>query len=101
MALHLEVLSVERQGPADQGVQDDSQAPHVHLGSIILFALKELWGGIRGTATERVQLVPKGEFVAEAEVCNLDVHIGIQEQVFCLGGKTEDVSILRRWTGRS
>ena len=87
----LEVLSIKRQGSADQCVQDNSQAPHIHLGSVVLFALEELWGSIRRTATEGIQLVPKGEFIAEAKVCNLDVHISIQEQVFCLGGKKENV----------
>lgn len=81
---HLEILSVKRQGSADQCIEDDSQAPDIHLRTIILFALEEFWGSIRRTATESIELVPKGEFVAKAKVCNLDVHISIQEQVFCL-----------------
>jgi hypothetical protein len=87
ISLHLEVLSIKRQGSADQCIEDDSQAPDIHLRTIILFALEKFWGSIRRTATESIQLVPKGEFVAKAKVCNLDVHISIQEQVFCLGGK--------------
>lgn len=36
------------------------------------------------TALEGIQLIAKGEFVAEAKLYNLDVVVSIQELVFCL-----------------
>jgi len=86
---HLEVLPVEGQRAADQRVQDDPQAPDVHLRPVVLLALEELGRGVGRRAAERVQLAAQRELVAEAEVGDLDVHVGVQEQVLCLGGDTD------------
>lgn len=80
----LEVLSVEGQRAADQRVEDDAQTPDVHLGPVVFLALEELRGGVRRGAAERVQLVPQGELVAEAEVGYFDVHVCVQQQVLGL-----------------
>lgn len=77
-------MPVEGQGAADQRVQDDTQAPDVHLWTIILLALEQLWGGVRGAPTEGVQLGAQRELVAEAEVGDFDVGLGIQQQVLSL-----------------
>lgn len=55
-AQHLEVVPVEGQGAADEGVQDDTQAPDVHLRPVVLLALEQLRGGVRGAPAESVQL---------------------------------------------
>lgn len=60
-----------------------TQAPHLPYGSIVNFALEQFWG-IKMTGTEVWQLVAKGKFVAEAGVYNLDAHVSIQDQMFCL-----------------
>lgn len=85
----LEVLSVERQRAADQRVEDDAQTPDVHLGPVVFLALEELGGGVRRGTTERVQLVPQSELVAEAKVSYFDVHVCVQQQV--LGLQTEGI----------
>ena len=75
---YFEVISIKRQGATDQCVQDDSQTPDVHLGTVILLPLEEFGGSIRGTATERVQFITRGELVTETKVGNFDVHVGIE-----------------------
>lgn len=81
---HLEVLPIEGQRSADQRVEDDAQAPDVHLGPVVFLALEELGGGVRRGTAERVQLVPQSELVAEAKVGYFDVHVGVQQQVLGL-----------------
>lgn len=76
-ARHLEVVAVEGQGAADERVQDDAEAPDVHLGPVVLLALEQLRGGVRGAPAERVQLRAQRELVAEAEVGDLDVGLGV------------------------
>lgn len=80
----LQVLPIEWQRAADQRVQDDSQAPDVHFRPVILLALEKFRRSIGRRATERVQLVAQRELVAEAEVCNLDVGISVQQKVLRL-----------------
>lgn len=84
---HLEVVPIEGQGAADEGVQDDAQAPDVHLRPVVLFALEQLGGGVWGAPAERVQLRAQRELVAEAKVSDLDVGLGVQQEVLGLGGK--------------
>lgn len=81
---HLEVLSIEGQRPADQGVENDSQTPDVHLWPVILLPLEQLRCCVRRRTAERVQLVAQGELITEAKVGNFDVHVCIQEQVLGL-----------------
>lgn len=91
---HLEVLPIERKGAADQGVQNDPQAPDVHLRSVVLLALEELRGGVGGAPAEGVQLGAECEFVAEAKVGYFNIGIRIQQQVFCLRDRKEGGKIL-------
>lgn len=81
---HLEVLSIEGQRATDQRVEDDPQTPDIHLGPVVFFALEELGGSVRWRATERVQLVPQSELIAEAKIGYFDVHVCIQQQVLGL-----------------
>lgn len=83
--IYLQVLPIKGQRAANQRVEDDAETPDVHLGPVILFALEKLGGGVRRRAAERVQLVTQRELVAEAEVGDLDVHVGVEEQVLRLG----------------
>lgn len=80
----LQILPIKGQRAADQRVEDDSQTPDVYLRPVILLSLEKLRRSIGRWATERVQLVAQGELIAEAEVGNLDVGIGIQQEVLCL-----------------
>lgn len=80
----LQVLTVEWQRAADQCVQDDSQAPDVHFRAVVLLALEKFRRCVGRRATERVQLVAQRELVAEAEVCDLDVGVGVQQKVLRL-----------------
>lgn len=80
----LQILPIEGQRAADQRVEDDSQTPDVYLGPVILLSLEKLRRSIGRWATERVQFVAQGELIAEAEVGNLDVGIGVQQKVLCL-----------------
>lgn len=96
---HLEVVPIEGQGAADEGVQDDAEAPDVHLWPIILLALEQLWRSIRGAPTERVQLRAQSKLVAEAKVSDLDVGLGIQQQVLGLGEGRRWVCVVDRNTG--
>lgn len=81
---HLEVLSIEGQRATDQRVEDDPQTPDIHLRPVVFFALEELGGSVRWRATERVQLVPQSELIAEAKISYFDVHVCIQQQVLGL-----------------
>lgn len=91
---HLEVLPIERKGAADQGVQNDPQAPDVHLRPVVLLALEELRGGVGGAPAEGVQLGAEREFVAEAKVGYFNVGIRIQQQVFRLRERKEGGKVL-------
>lgn len=87
---HLEVLSIKGQRSTDQGVQDDPQAPDVHLGAVVLLPLEELRCGVRRGAAEGVQLAACGKLVAESKVGDLDVGVCVQEQVLCLRGTSRE-----------
>lgn len=87
----LQVLPIKRQRAADQCVKDDSETPDVHLGPIIFLALEKLGRSVGRRATERVQLVAQRELIAEAEVGNLDVGVGIQQKVLRLSHTYSDV----------
>lgn len=93
-ATHLEVLSVKGQGPTDQGVQDDPQTPDVHLGAVVLLPLEELRRCVRRGAAEGVQLAARRKLVAEPKVGNLDVGVGVQEQVLRLHSRITRVLTL-------
>ena len=49
------VLIVERQGAAEQGVENDSTAPDIHFRPGIMVASDNLRGGVIGAPTARFQ----------------------------------------------
>lgn len=66
-------LIIEGHLPADQDVENDPKAPHVHLWASILSCLEQFGGGKIQTATEGLEKAPRREQVAETEVNDLDV----------------------------
>ena len=80
-------MPVEGQGAADERVQDDAEAPDVHLWPVVLLALEQLRGGVRGAPAKGVQLRAQRELIAEAKVGDLDVGLGVQQEVLGLPGK--------------
>lgn len=46
--------------------------------------LEELGSSVRRRSTEGVQLAAQRELVTEAKVCDLNVHVGVQEKVLSL-----------------
>ena len=85
---YLEVLSIEGQRAADQRVQNDPQTPDVHLRPVVLLPLEKLRRCVRRRTAERVQLVAHGELITEAKICNLDVHVCVEQQVLSLSTNT-------------
>ena len=63
-----QVPSHERQGSGDHRTQN-SLAPHIQCRAIAVLAQEDFWGGIKGAATERVQLMDS-KLVTLAKVCN-------------------------------
>lgn len=59
----LVVLSIERHGSVNQGVQQDAQRPAVHLRSSVRPAVHDLGRSVQRTAAERLQ-----EFIVLVEV---------------------------------
>ena len=46
--------------------------------------LEEFRSSVGRGPTEGVQLTAQRELITEAEVCDLNVHVGVQQQVLCL-----------------
>ena len=69
--------------------------PDVDLWPLVLEPLEDLRGGVGRRAAPRVQqpaaVRPRGrvgpEVVGEAEVGDLDVHVGVQQQILGLEGR--------------
>lgn len=81
---YLKILSVKGQRAADQRVQYHPQTPNVHLWPVVLLSLEKLRCCVRRRAAKRIQLVAQSELVAEAEICDLDIHVCVEEQVLSL-----------------
>ena len=63
-----EMSSTEGEGSSYQGIQDDAEAPHIHLWACVRQPQEELWGRERRAAAEGVQLLSWVPLVAKAEV---------------------------------
>ena len=61
--------------------QDDACGEHVDLGAIVVLALLNLWCHVCHGSSVRLEIVdfPEG---GEAEICNLEIHVVIDEDVF-------------------
>lgn len=90
----LKILSVKGQRAADQRVQYHPQTPNVHLWPVVLLSLEKLWCCVRRRAAKRIQLVAQSELVAEAEICNLDIHVCVEEQVLSLEVSVNNVLLV-------
>ena len=58
--------------------------PDVDLGPRVLLPLEDLGRGVRRRPTPRGQLLARRVVVAEAEVCDFDVHVAVHQQVLGL-----------------
>jgi hypothetical protein len=56
--------------------------------------LKKFRRRVRRTAAEGVELVAGDELVTEAEVGDLDVHLGVQQQIFGLQISVDDLLLV-------
>lgn len=58
--------------------------PNVDLRPRVLLSLEDLWRGVRRGPAPRGQLLARRVVVAEPEVCDLDVHVSVHQQVLSL-----------------
>jgi len=61
--------------------QDDARGEHVDLGAIVVLALLDLWSHVCHGTSVRLEIVDFSEG-GEAKICNLEVHVIINEDVF-------------------
>lgn len=61
--------------------------PDVNLWSSVLLSFEYLGSCVGWRTTPRGQLSVRWEVITETEVCNLDVHVGVHQQVFRLDKK--------------
>ena len=80
--LHVRVL--EGLLAANHDVEQDAQAPPVDLGARVLDALQQLWRSIVRRADERIELHVRRELAAKPKVDDLDVSVGIEQDVLGL-----------------
>lgn len=57
------------------------------INSFKVVTLKELWSSIRRTSTECVELCSDCELISKTKICNLNIHVSVQQQVLSLRGK--------------
>ena len=96
----LEVFSHKGLGPSYHGVQHYSQAPHVHRRAAVALPQEEFRGSIRVCAADHVQLDNVITLVAEAKVCNFDIHVGIKEEAQWLQVSVHDAPPVAVLQGR-
>ena len=76
------VVIVERQLSAKQGIQDDAQAPNVHLFARVFLAFEHLRRSVAYRPAECLEMVrPPLVFSREAEINELDVFVLVEEDV--------------------
>ena len=76
-----EILSAEGEGSTYHGVQDTAEATCIHLWACVRHPQEEFWGHEQGTAAESVYLLSWGPLVVKDEVGDLDIVVGIEEEV--------------------
>ena len=96
----LQVLGVEGQLSGDEHVEYDAHAPHVHLGAVVLLAGEDLGRSVWRRAAERLQRRLHVVVAGEAEVGQLDVHVGVEEQVLALEVAMHHVLVVAVLDGR-
>ena len=76
---------------ANQDIDDDSEAPYVHLGAGVRLRLQELWRGEIQAAAECLETVTsRAEEVAQAKVDDLDVVVLADQYVLDLQIPVDD-----------
>ena len=63
--------------------KEEDNLPDVSLWPGVLLALKQLRRGVRGTSAPRRERAGVGKVIAEAEIRQLDVHVRVEQKVFC------------------
>lgn len=78
----LNVVSFKWRLSNDQGVNNNSQRPDVHLVGMALFALKNFWRDIIGsTANCPFTLSVELKLSGQTKITHLDLHLVVKEQV--------------------
>lgn len=84
-------MVVEGDFAAHQNIDDDSEAPYVHLGAGVRLCLQQLGGGEIQAAAEGLETVTAGaEEVAQTKVDNLDVVVLADQYVLDLQVSVHD-----------
>ena len=75
---------IEGKSANEEDVENDATAPDVDFWASIQLAPNDFWCSVIWTATTGLEEVPVCHDVAQAEVCNLDVHVLVQQQILRL-----------------
>ena len=62
--------------------------------------LKQFWCRIGRTSTECIQFTAGHKFIAESEICNLDVHLRVQEKILSFQIAVNDPFLVTILDGR-
>mmetsp|Transcript_13569 Transcript_13569/g.27760 ORF Transcript_13569/g.27760 Transcript_13569/m.27760 type:complete len:347 (-) Transcript_13569:810-1850(-) len=84
-------LVVEGKRPAEESVEDDAAAPHVHLRAGVKVPRDDLRCSVVGRPAGRPQEVPVPHHVAQAKVRYLEVEVVVQEEVLWLEVPVDDL----------
>lgn len=58
--------------------------PDVNFRSYVVLAPKDFGGRVGGTSAPGTESLARGEAIAEPEIGNFDVHLGVEEQILGL-----------------
>lgn len=76
------VFVIKGQSSTEQSIQDDTTRPNVHFRPSVKFPRNNFWSGVIGRATTGAQKFTICHHIRKAEICNFDIQILIQKQVF-------------------
>ena len=81
-ARHVIIVLVEGELAAEERVENDPQAPHVHLLAGVLLPLEHFRRRVTYRAAERLEMVGSAlVFSREAEIDELDILVLVEEDI--------------------